>query len=357
LPESALPLLETRSGVELVEELGIDVVRGVILDVLSGVNIRDSTEVLTRQRLSVLNAAMIAQYVTVLGEASSVEEFVEAVAEAIRESRLSTGQKWMMNWALGLTDKGIQNVLRDDHLSLSEYVERYLNVLGETADTADRDFGRLSGSLRVGDRRVPLNWFFVLYLCAGIGGQTLTIRGSEKSLYGKLFEKLILGSALSVLGFGFAKDGPADPSPGQFWLSSTSRGERESDATLLIAPGEGIRFDIGFIGRGNSEISLDKVTRFRQEAIFNKRRYGMVTFIIVDRIGSKSNLPEIAREVDGTILQMSMSYWPQRLARELRDRFGYSDEMVEAPHHRVHQLLEERLAAVPLTGLLERAEE
>lgn len=354
LPESALPLIETKSGTEVVEELGADVVRGVVLDVLRGVNVRDSTEMLTRRRLSLLNAAMVAQYAAVPGEGSSVESFVDSVAEAIREARLKSSQKWMLNWTLGLTDKGVQNVLRDDHLSLSGYVDRYLDVLRQTAQSAHEDFGELSGTLKIGDREVSLNWLFVLYLTAGIGGQTLTIRGSEKSLYGKLFEKLILGAALSVLGFRFAPEGPVDPSPGQFWLSSTSK--RESDATLLVAPGEGVRFDIGFIGRGNSEISLDKVSRFEREAEFNERRYGMSTFIIVDRIGAKSNLPELASRIDGTLLQMSMSYWPQNLARKLHERFGYADEILDADHPRVHQLLEERLASISLIGLLEKAE-
>ncbi|MBA3474991.1 MAG: CfrBI family restriction endonuclease [Rubrobacter sp.] len=328
-----------------------------MLDVLRGVNIRDSTEMLTRKRLSVLNAAMIAQYVQIPGESSSVETFTQAVAEAIDEARLDNNQKWMLNWALGLTDKGRKNLLRDENLSSSGYVDRYLSVLRQAAEIAREEFGQLSGSIRVGERRVPLDWFFVLYVCSSIGEQTLTVRGSEKSLYGKLFEKLILGSALSVLGFRFTRGGPSSPSPGQFWLSSTSEGERESDATLLISPGEGVRFDIGFIGSGNTEISLDKVTRFRQEAEFNKRRYGMVTFIIVDRIGARSNLPEIAREVDGTVLQMSMTYWPKQLAQELHDRFGYEDEIVGASHREVHRLLEERLARVPLTELLERAED
>lgn len=354
LPESALPLIETKSGVEIVEELGLDVVQGVVLDVLRGVNIRDSTEMLTRRRLSLLNAAMVAQYVAVPDEGSSIDAFVHSVAEAVREARLSRSQKWMLNWTLGLTDKGVQNVLRDDHLSHSGYVDRYLEVLRQTAETAREDFGELSGTLQVGNREIPLNWLFVLYLTASIGGQTLTIRGSEKSLYGKLFEKLILGAALSVLGFKFAPSGPSDPSPGQFWLSSTSR--RESDATLLVAPGKGVRFDIGFIGRGNSEISLDKVSRFEREAEFNRRRYGMSTFIIVDRIGAKSNLLELARRIDGTVLQMSLSYWPQHLAQKLHERFGYNDEIVNADHHQVHQLLEERLASVPLIELLEKAE-
>src|SRR3990172_192510 len=96
-----------------------------------------------------------------------------------------------------------------------------------------------------------------------IGAQTLAIRGSEKSAYGKLFEKLVLGSLLHILGFKHIAPPPQEYEK-VFWLSSRNE-KRESDATLLYELGQGVRFDIGFIGRGNPEISLDKVTRFERE--------------------------------------------------------------------------------------------
>lgn len=356
LPSEARPLLDTSTGPEIVEELGIDVVQGVVFDVLRGVNIRDSTEMLTRKRLSLLNAATVAQYADVPGSDASIDEFLTSIAEAIRDARLSKGEKWVLYWTFGLNQKAVQNVLRDDHLSLDGYIERYLNVLRESAQMASEDFGDLSGTLRLGNREVSLNWFFVLYLSASLGAQTLTIRGAEKSLYGKLFEKLILGSVLSILGFRFVPSGPTDPSPGQFWLSTTSK--RESDATLLIAPGQGVRFDIGFIGRGNPEITLDKVSRFERVAEFDNERYGVSTFIIVDTIPKKGNLEQRAQEIDGTVIQMSMTYWPRTLARHLNERFEeYWDEIIDADHRRVDELIRNRLTDVPLTALLQKAAE
>src|SRR5690606_14779641 len=103
-----------------------------------------------------------------------------------------------------------------------------------------------------------INWLFMIYLLNTIGSQTLTIRGSDKSTYGKLFEKLVLGSLLHVMGFDFQKSGELENPNRVFWLSSNDD-DRESDATLLYEAGKGVRFDIGFIGRGNTEISLDKV--------------------------------------------------------------------------------------------------
>ena len=352
LPESARPLLESRKGVDVVEEIGLDVVRGVVFDVMRGINIRDSTEPLTRRRISLLNAAMITQYTSLPGSATSVEALTNSIAETLERSRIGKGDEWMLNWALGLTDKGVQNVLRDDHLGLSGYAQRFLNTLRQTTEAARNDFGELNGTLRVGDKEVPLSWFFVLYLATSIGSQTLTIRGSEKSLYGKLFEKLVLGSVLHVLGFEYVPGtGPTDLSRRQYWMSTTEK--RESDATLLIAPGKGVYFDIGFIGRGNPEIVLDKVSRFERTAEFVERRHGMVTFIIVDRIGARSRIEELATNIEGTVIQMSMSYWPQLMARRLHEKFDdYNDEIVDAEHERVQQLLQERLTSAPIESLL-----
>jgi hypothetical protein len=50
-------------------------------------------------------------------------------------------------------------------------------------------------------KQTPLTWKDITRLTTAIGSLTLTIRGSDKSIYGKLFERLILGSVLSILGF------------------------------------------------------------------------------------------------------------------------------------------------------------
>ena len=59
-------------------------------------------------------------------------------------------------------------------------------------------------------------------------------------------------------------DGPPeviDKMKKYFWLSHMDEYERETDATVVYN-GKAISIDIGFIGRGNPEITLDKVTRF-----------------------------------------------------------------------------------------------
>lgn len=158
-----------------------------------------------------------------------------------------------------------------------------------------------------------------------IGSETLTIRGSEKSSYGKLFEKLVLGSLLSILGFRY--EASKEIGAGTFWLS-TQEDKRESDATLLYELGKGVRFDIGFIGRGNPEISLDKVTRYGREEEIQGAHWYMATIIIVDRLGKNSRVERMARNVGGEIVQMSAAFWPQVVARLLEENLeGYKHEL------------------------------
>jgi hypothetical protein len=251
---------------------------------------------------------------------------------------------------LGLTDKAVQNVLRDDRTAFKNYSDLYTEVCQEVINIHKNEYGELTGNLKLGEEKeVKVDWLFITYLLNAIGAQTLTIRGSNKSSIGKLFEKLILGSLLSILGFKYE----SSHTIGQkiFWLST--RGEqRESDATLLYELGKGIRFDIGFIGRGNSEISLDKVTRYQHEQMLSNIYFYMATIIIVDRIGTRSSIVELAHRVNGHIIQMSAAYWPQEVARYLHKIFGFEHELQDMAQSQITDYLRERLSSVPLERFL-----
>lgn len=264
LSPSELALLSA-SGSELVQQIGLDVVRGVVLDILLGKNLRDSTEILTRRRIAALNLATLHLF---LKGSSLSENFVsrlpELAQEILSQKRVEKTERWLAQWALGLTDKAFQNVLRDDPQALLDYRERYVATCQQVIEEYQKKNDVLKGEFSLaGKSKAQINWLWMTYLMNTIGAQTLAIRGSEKSAYGKLFEKLVLGSLLHILGFKYILPPPQE-FENVFWLSS--RGERrESDATLLYQPGKGVRFDIGFIGRGNPEISLDKVTRFERQ--------------------------------------------------------------------------------------------
>lgn len=310
-PLEARSLLQVR-GEDLFTTLGPQAIRDVVAQVLGGQNIRNATEVLTRKRLSALNAALVVMY---LRGVRRIPGFAETLPAMARREFLSTkagsADRMVLLWSLGLTTKQVQNVLRSDSKAWDDYVERFATGVKVSAAAAEEAYGTLAADVSLGaDKDTKLGWLPALYMLAAIGSQTLGIRGSEKAIYGKLFEKLILAAVLHVLGFTLSAEGTATRRA--FWLSSRER-KRESDATAVVEKGVVIRFDIGFIGPGNTEISLDKVSRFEREIEIAGRRHFAHTFVIVDRIGKGSRIVGLAEAIEGKIIQMSASYWPQAL--------------------------------------------
>ncbi|MBI3764271.1 MAG: hypothetical protein HY260_20715 [Chloroflexi bacterium] len=83
----------------------------------------------------------------------------------------------------------------------------------------------------------------------------------------------------------------------------------------------------------------------------------MATIIIVDRIGVNSRLEQLAREVDGTAIQMSAGYWPQPVARELNRVLGFKNELVSMKSSRIKKYLERRLSRAPLEDFIGLSDE
>ncbi len=101
---------------------------------------------------------------------------------------------------------------------------------------------------------------------------------------------------------------------------------------MIYGAGKGVRFDIGFIGRGNPEISLDKVSMFEREITLGRSKWFMATIILVDRIGVKSRIETLAKNIGGNIIQMSMRYWPQDVAKILENALGYQHKLASMSH-------------------------
>ena len=293
----------------MIERVGQDIIKNVVASILSGGNVRALTEGLTRKRLNISNAAMLMTYIN---SSNNIEGFTENLytlaGNELLKKGLSKEDKIYLNWLIGLTGKSIQNVLRGEQNEFKKYLDELNNNLKEAVEQCEELFGNLDGKLTIDKNNYLLNWPSLLQLFTAIGAQTLALRGSEKSMYGKLFEKLVLGSLLTILDFKLINPTTSTESKNVFWLSE-QKDKRESDATLLVRPGVGVRFDIGFIGPGNSEISLDKVSRFEREMEFGRQTHYMNTLILIDRIGEGSRIKELAKKIHGSIVQMSMSYW------------------------------------------------
>lgn len=320
--------LSNYSGAEIIDRLGTDIIKGVVTSILSGGNVRALTESLTRRRLNLSNAAMLMLYLECLKNNKNFSaDLHRLVADELKNEKLDRESRIFLNWLVGLTGKGIQNVLRSDAESFQEYLSNLDESLTKSVIESEAVFGTLQTIFTdKNNHKYKLGWRELSQIFTAVGAQTLTIRGSEKSMYGKYFEKLVLGSLLTLLGFSL-RDDKIEKHEKIFWLSER-QDKRESDATVIYKPGIGVRFDIGFIGPGNSEISLDKVSRFEREIEIGRQKHYMSTIILVDRIGAKSRIIDMAEKIDGNIIQMSMTYWVKEVAAILHKRIGFSHDLL-----------------------------
>lgn len=347
-PESARDLLLVR-GRDLLDTLGLPALRSVVSQVLCGVNIRDATETLTHRRISLLNAAILSVYTSLANNGLSADEITDEAFLEIRKLSTSAEDKIVLRWMLGLTNKQVQNVLRSDDQAWKRYVNKLKENNLAVAETALEEYGVFP----LTKSEIPsIDWSWGLAMLTAVGSQTLGTRGSEKSLYGKFFEKLIMGSVLSVLGFTLSDEKTIKPRG--FMLSSTSK--RESDATAIWDANQGVRFDIGFIGSGNTEITLDKVTRFERDYEINGNITHLKTIIIVDVVGKNSNIIELAKEVDGVIVQMSASDWVQVLGNELQKALeGYVSPLRGMPHSDYVDFINQGVINAPIEQIFKLA--
>ena len=263
-------LLLTGGGKDFIERIGVEAARQVVLSVMHGENIRTQTEPLSRRRIAQVSGAIVALFANGLLQREDFTQQLSTLAvEQITASRRNDNASiWPAQWLIGLTGKSVQNVLRSNPAAREAYISDFETAVKDAADKCRAEMGDLQMTLGyVQDAQgetVPLDWEGITRLTPAIGSATLTIRGSDKSIYGKLFERLILGSVLSIMGFERVNPATNSKPEQVFWLSDSSD-VRESDATLLISPGKLARFDIGFIGPGNPEISKDKLSRSARE--------------------------------------------------------------------------------------------
>lgn len=335
--------LLTATGKDFIERSGLDLVRHATLQVLLGHNVRTQTEPLTRQRIAEIGGALIAMFES--GQRIDPQFYAQLSQAALTQLRQrgNTREKvWPAQWVLGLTGKQVQNVLRSNDEALKAFIDTFERAIEQAANNLTQQLGELRLILEVGENHVTppatLNWVDALRLTTTIGCAELAVRGSDKSRYGKLFERLVLGSALTMLGFDLAEKRAGDRSNKVFWLSDSSD-DRECDATAIIKPGMIARFDIGFIGIGNPEIVRDKLSRFAREVERGERSTSSTTFVIVDRYptGPNANSRQLAEKSGTALVQMSMSLWPRELAKEMKARVqhqhslaGYDDANAEA---------------------------
>ena len=322
IPQDALDLTKY-SGNDIINMLGKSIITDVVSSILCGGNVRNITEKLTQRRILKISAAIFITYLRANKLFPNIEKELTSILknEIYGTSKLNDKAKIFLSWFLGITGKSTQNVIRDEN-GFVLYLKQLNEAFAEVSNDVKNNYGDISVDVSLKTEKTKLSWDALLQIFFAIGTQTLAIRGSEKSMYGKMFERLTLGSLLSILGFELVDKTDTKKNGKIFWLSEREN-KRESDATIIVKPGVGIRIDIGFIGTGNTEISLDKVSRFERNMEFGNNKHYVSTLIIVDKIGDGSRIKEMAKEVDGDIIQMSMAYWVFSVAKIIKERTGF----------------------------------
>lgn len=350
-------LLLTGGGKEFIERIGVEAAKQVVLSVMQGDNIRTQTEPLSRRRIAQVSGAIVALFANGLLQQEDFTDKLSALAlQQINASRKNDNASiWPAQWLLGLTGKSVQNVLRSNPATREAYIADFEEAVKEAAAKCHAEMGDLQMTLGYLEdqegKQATLNWQDITRLTTAIGSATLTIRGSDKSIYGKLFERLILGSFLSIMGFERVNPFTNTKTEKVFWLSDSSD-LRESDATLLLSPGKLARFDIGFIGPGNSEISKDKLSRYAREIERDGIIHNSVTFIVVDRLPKTGKTEQAAKNIEAEIIQMSWQRWPKLLAQRIEDRLGYTHELCTTPDDQMSKYLERKLGPVSIQDFL-----
>lgn len=352
LPSEGERLISS-SGKEIVDKLGLEVLQGVVASILKGKNVRDLTEGLTQRRVLILSSAVFLSYIKAMSSIENIENQLSDIIKSNISLQLRPDKKAFLFWFLGLTGKGIQNIVRDK--SVAEYIDIFDDNLKDIARDVESKFGDITIDLNYDNKPVTMKWPNLLRCLLAIGCATLRVRGSEKSTNGKLFEHFVLASVLSILGFKAISKNDTSHTDKVFWLNER-KNKRESDAVLLVKNGVGVKFDIGFIGKGNTEISLDKVSRFERNMEIGRMNYSVSTIILVDNIGDRSRIQEMANNINGHILQMRENYWVYELALLLKDKCGYEAEILKKSKEQSLGYIDEEMKKVDLRNYITKEE-
>ena len=183
------------TGKELIDRVGNNVINDVVTSILCGGNVRTLTEGLTQRRLMISNASVFLTYLKGLKLFENfTDNFSSIVLKELLENKLKAEDKVFLQWFIGLTGKSIQNVLRSNPREVEKYLTDFDLRLKESSKEIMEEVGDIKTIITVDKTNYLLKWPALLQIFYAIGTQTLAIRGSEKSMYGKMFEKLILGS-------------------------------------------------------------------------------------------------------------------------------------------------------------------
>ncbi len=304
-----------------------DAIREAMLYLMSGDNYRAITERVVREKLHIYHSWLL----QVAHRARSLwgSEWPARLLEQLNEAPdRSAAVKDLRVWVVGLTHKTAQNLglSKRESQEFKSFLEEMWKLCNSTVESHEWGDGQVVVDLRnldSGDRQ-ELDLAETLWLLQMVGASTLTIRGSNKAIFGKRLERAFLGSALELLGFTKGEN---------FWLNigRDEEVDREADGEVETKRGR-IRIDMGLIGVGNQEVSEDKLNRVGRNGI-----------VIVDKLGRGSQVGAAAERLGVKLVQIRHNFVLTEIYHHLKPLVKI--EIKEPPKTRAG--LRARLAELP----------
>lgn len=269
-----------------------DSVRQAVLHLMTGGNYRDITERVVREKLHIYHSWLL-QIVhrarKKFGKAWS-KELLKKLSGAQNKEKVLTDM-WV--WLLGLTHKTVQNLAlsKKDENEIETFINNMLLLCDEVAKNQQWSNGTITIDLRNNSAHSieKLDLVESLWFLQMIGATSLTVRGSNKAVYGKRLERAFLRAGLELLGLQMNES---------YWLNIERDEEvdREADGEVETKRGR-VRIDIGLIGEGNQEVPEDKLNRVGRNGI-----------VIVDRLGRQSAVLNTAQRLGVKVVQIRHNF-------------------------------------------------
>ena len=179
---------------------------------------------------------------------------------------------YLQFWLAGLSKKTAVNIGADKE-DYPEFFNKLRIMCRDSSDALHPSFPRLLVTLDIDedDETKIIQDELLIHLLLTIGHVTLSIRGSNKSFWGKNLEGSLLKTALTILGLEYEKHFEVN-------VKGDDNGEdwREMDARVYTKePNAFIPIELGLIGEGNPEITSDK----------NERIGKYEGVVLVDKVG------------------------------------------------------------------------
>jgi len=277
-------------------------IRQAVLHLMTGGNYRDITEHVVREKLHIYHSWLL----QIVHRAR--KEYGKTWTQKLL-AKLNTAQDKekiladMRVWLLGLTHKTLQNlaVSKKDSNEISAFVNNMLSLCDEVSEKRQWSGGTITIDLRNDSTNSieKLDLVESLWFLQMVGAASLTVRGSNKAVYGKRLERAFLRAGLELLGLQLDEN---------YWLNIGRDGEvdREADGEVETKRGR-IRIDIGLIGEGNQEVPEDKLNRVGRNGI-----------VIVDRLGRQSAVLNTAQRLSVKVVQIRHNFSMSEIYEHLR---------------------------------------